>query len=58
MRFVKMVKRYVLAELMLLTLLGINWVPFKVFAQPINYPNKSINLLIPFAPGGNLDIIG
>jgi tripartite-type tricarboxylate transporter receptor subunit TctC len=26
--------------------------------NPASYPNKSINLEIPFAPGGNLDIIG
>lgn len=26
--------------------------------QVSSYPNKSINIIIPFAPGGNLDIIG
>ena len=45
---------------LLISVLGVCFIPSFGFAQTANntYPNKSINLEIPFAPGGNLDIIG
>jgi tripartite-type tricarboxylate transporter receptor subunit TctC len=29
-----------------------------LFAQPNNYPNRPIKMIIPFAPGGASDFIG